>query len=129
MSGLERYKKRATSMITAVKLELKTEGFSYQKWGGIQRCKAGDWLVDNDGDIYTIDAGVFARTYKPAEMPGRYVKTTVIFAKKAEQAGVIQSKEGETHYQRGDYIVYNEAGEKDGYAVEADMFEAMYVPV
>ncbi|MEM8951604.1 MAG: hypothetical protein AAGA21_02315 [Pseudomonadota bacterium] len=129
MSALERYRKRVTSVITAVRLDLKTDGFAYEKWGATQRCKAGDWLVDNGGDVYTIDADVFARTYKPATTPGCYVKTTVVFARKAEKAGVIQSKEGATHYETGDYIVYNEADEKDGYAVETKRFEEMYEPV
>lgn len=127
MSELKRYRKRATSKITAVKVDLQTGGFTYEKWGGTQRCKAGDWLVDNEGDTYTIDAEVFARTYEPADTPGRYVKTTLIVARKAEAAGAVQSKEGVTHYQAGDYVVYNEADESDSYAIEAAKFDEMYV--
>lgn len=126
MSDLKSYRKRATSMITAVRLALDTKGFAYDKWGGTQRCKAGDWLVDNEGDVYTIDADVFARTYKATDAPGRYLKVTTVFAKKAEEAGAIQSKEGVTHYDAGNYIVYNDADQKDGYAVDAAKFEAMY---
>jgi acetylornithine deacetylase/succinyl-diaminopimelate desuccinylase-like protein len=35
--------------------------------------KAGDWLVDNGGDVYTVDAEVFARTYREVAR-GAYVK-------------------------------------------------------
>ena len=128
MSDLKRYRKRATALITAVRLDLDTDGFAYEKWGGTQRCKPGDWLVDNEGDVYTIDAEVFDRTYSSTDTPGRYVKTTVVFAKKADKAGAVPSKEGVTHYEAGDYIVYNEADEKDSYAVEAAKFEQMYEP-
>ena len=49
--GLRRkYKKKPTSFITAVQLDLDTEGFTYNKWGGKQVCKKDDWLVNNNGD-------------------------------------------------------------------------------
>jgi hypothetical protein len=50
--------------VAAVRLALDTEGLVYRKWGGQQHAKPGDWSVDNDGDVYTVDAGVFARTYR-----------------------------------------------------------------
>src|SRR5262245_53084089 len=58
------YRKKASQYVVAVRLDLETDGLVYRKWGGTQRAKAGDWLVDNDGDIYTVDAEVFARTYE-----------------------------------------------------------------
>jgi hypothetical protein len=36
--------------VIAVRLDLETDGFSYRKWGDTQRCKAGDFIVSNDGD-------------------------------------------------------------------------------
>ena len=48
------YKKKPTAFVTAVQLDLDTEGFTYNKWGGKQVCKRGDWLVDNSGSKYTI---------------------------------------------------------------------------
>ena len=50
--------------MAAVRLALNTDGLVYQKWGGEQRAKPGDWIVDNDGDVYSVDADVFARTYR-----------------------------------------------------------------
>src|SRR5262249_14965503 len=49
-----RYKKKPTAFVTAVQLDLDTEGFTYNKWGGKQVCKRGDWLVDNNGGKYTV---------------------------------------------------------------------------
>lgn len=121
----QRYRKRADQFVLAIRLSLETEGFGYRKWGDAQRCKAGDWLVDNDGDVYTVDADAFARTYRRVE-PGRYVKTTPVWAERAANAGSIATKEGLTHYAAGDYIVFNDEDGTDGYAVSPPKFEAMY---
>jgi hypothetical protein len=42
--------------------------------------------------------------------------------------GAIKTKEGETHYQPGDYIVFNsvEENESDRYAIIREKFETMY---
>jgi len=120
-----RYKKKATSFVTAVQFNVDTAGFTYQKWGAEQRAKQGDWLVDNDGDVYTVDAESFARTYRKLDA-GKYVKTTPIWAEVADAAGAIPTKEGKSHYEKGDYIVFNEESGGDGYAVAASKFEEMY---
>ena len=95
--------------------------------GGTQSCKAGDWIVNNDGDVYTVDRETFARTYS-AVSPGIYEKVAPVWAKVAEQPGEIATKEGVTHYQAGAYLVYNDPEGKDGYAVDAETFEKMYAP-
>src|SRR5690606_52261 len=59
MSERRRYKKRKDRPVVAIRLDLDTDGFEYRKWDDVQRCKRGDWIVDNDGDIYTIDARSF----------------------------------------------------------------------
>ncbi len=64
MNHRHRYRKKSDSYVIAVQLDLDTDGFTYRKWGGEQRCKIGDWIVDNRGDIYTVDGEVFARTYR-----------------------------------------------------------------
>jgi hypothetical protein len=127
MGHREKYRKRADAAVSAVRLDLDTEGFSYRKWGGEQRCKPGDWLVDNRGDIYTVDADTFARTYSEIS-PGRYVKTTEVWVEIAENDGVIKTLEGETGYSAGDYIVYNDEQGADAYAVTPEVFESMYEP-
>ncbi len=47
-------------------------------------------LVDNLGDAYTIDAEVFAATYREVS-PGVYVKSTPIWAEVATEPGRIQA--------------------------------------
>lgn len=113
--------------MSAVQLALLTDGFVYQKWGGEQRAKAGDWLVDNDGDVYTVDSDVFRRTYRKVAC-GQYVKVTPVWAVRAEIAGSIRTKEGVTHYSPGDYIVSNSPDGSDQYAVTAKKFESVFEP-
>jgi hypothetical protein len=126
-SQRHRYIRNPDTPVIAVRLLLDTDGFFYQKWRGKQHAKPGDWIVDNDGDVYTVDADVFARTYSPTG-PGTYVKTTPVWAERASQAGSIQTKEGVTHYHAGDYIVSNNEDGSDKYAVDAAKFESMYTP-
>ena len=46
----------------------------------------------------------------------------------ASQAGQIQTREGVSYYQAGDYLVSNDASGHDSYCVSAVRFEAMYEP-
>jgi hypothetical protein len=112
-------------VVTAVQLAIDTNAFTYMKWGGVQTCKPGDWIVDNDGDIYTVDRETFERTYRRVS-PGRYVKVAPVWAEVADCAGSVRTKEGVTHYEAGDYLVFNEEQGGDAYAVSAVKFEAMY---
>ncbi|MEW8027201.1 MAG: hypothetical protein AB2792_18915 [Candidatus Thiodiazotropha sp.] len=127
MNSRKRYKKKADATISAIRLDLDTDGFTYRKWGGVQRCKSGDWLVDNGGDIYTVDADTFSKTYTESG-PGRFIKTAVVWVEIAEKDGVIKTLEGETRYSAGDYVVYNDEQGLDGYAVSREKFESMYEP-
>jgi hypothetical protein len=127
MSKRRKYVKRATQFVTAVQVDLELDGFTYRKWGGTQRCKRGDWLVNNNGDVYTVDGQTFARTYRPTG-PGAYVKTTPVWAEVAAAAGEVSTKEGSTRYDAGDYLVYNQADGGDAYAVARQDFERMYEP-
>lgn len=120
-----KYRKRKDQAVTAIRLDLETTGLKYTKWGGEQRAKRGDWLVENDGDVYTVDSRTFARTYRRVD-PGRYVKRAPIWAEVATEPGSVRTKEGGTRYKRGDYIVYNERDGGDAYAVTAKRFKAMY---
>lgn len=123
--SLSPYRKRENRPISAVQVRLETAGFTYRKWGAMQSCKAGDWVVDNQGDIYTVDQHSFAKTYTEIS-PGRYVKTAKVWAIRAQSAGVISTKEGETHYGAGDWLVYNDEARNDGYAMSAERFASLY---
>jgi len=122
---VQQYRRRERTFVTAVRLELDTDGFAYQKWGGTQRCKRGDWLVSNRGDVYTIDAETFERTYQIVS-PGLYEKVTPVWAEVAAEPGTILTKEGSTGYLAGDYLVFNAPDRKDGYAMKAETFRQLY---
>ena len=125
MGKRKRYKKRADQYIVAVQLDLDTAGFTYNKCGAELRCKPGDWIVNNGGDIYSVDNDVFAKTYRRIS-PGVYVKTTPLWAEVATTDGGIFTKEGKSHYKAGDYIISNNKDGTDAYCVSAAKFESMY---
>ena len=127
MSERQKYVKRPDQKVHAVQLVLETDGFTYRKWGAEQRCKRGDWLVNNDGDAYPVDRETFARTYRHVG-DAAYLKTTPIWAERADAAGDVKTKEGATHYDRGDYLVFNQEDGGDAYAISKARFEAMYEP-
>jgi hypothetical protein len=127
MAPRRKYVKRAHTLVVAVQLDLDTEGFTYRKWGGEQTCKPGDWVVNNAGDVYTVDRDTFARTYRDVS-PGLYRKVAPVWAETADRDGAIKTKEGVTHYAAGAYLVFNDEKGQDGYAVAAASFEAMYEP-
>jgi len=126
-SNRRKYIRRADQAVVAVQLALETDGFTYEKWGGVQTCRAGDWIVSNAGDVYTVNRESFQRTYRQTAT-GRYIKVTPVWAEAAQQSGYVKTKEGTTHYRAGDYLVFNEQHGGDAYAVAAEKFEAMYEP-
>ncbi len=122
---MRQYRRKPDQFVVAIQLNLDTEGLRFCKWGGEQRCKAQDWLVDNDGDIYTVERETFARTYARIA-PGHYRKITPIWAEEAATAGHVQTLEGTTRYEAGDYLVADEREGQARYAVKREKFLAMY---
>ena len=106
-------------------LGLDMDGFAHQKWGTAQRCKPGDWIVNNDGDHYTVNKESFAKTYRKVD-PGIYHKSAPIWAEVATQSGEVETKEGVSHYNAGDYIVSNNEDGTDAYCISSAKFESMY---
>lgn len=125
---LTAYRRRADRIVTAVQIRLDSAGIEYRKWGGPQRADPGDWLVDNEGDVYTVDAQSFASTYEQIA-PGQYRKCGTVWAEEASGPGEIATREGKTSYVAGDYIVYNDQEGRDGYAIARQRFESLYEPV
>ena len=125
MGNRRRFRKKADQFVVAVQFDFDTDGFTYRKWGADQRCKPGDWIVDNAGDHYTVDGEVFAKTYRKIS-PGIYVKTTPIWAEAATEPGEVVTKEGASQYQAGDYLVSNNEDGTDAYCISAAKFESMY---
>ena len=123
----QRFRRKPDQAVTAVRLSLDFEGFGYTKWGDFQHAKAGDWLVDNDGDVYTVAADSFASTYRQAG-PGRWLKAAPVWAERAAEAGSVATKEGRSHHDAGDWLVSNGEDGSDSYAISVDKFEKMYEP-
>jgi hypothetical protein len=126
--AFKEYKRRPGASVYAIRLDLETDGFDFVKWGARQHCKRGDWIVLNGDDTYTVDADVFTHTYE--RIGGvEYQKTGSVWAERALSAGRIETKEGSTGYEAGDYVVYNQPNRTDGYAVTSAKFEEMYEAV
>lgn len=125
MTEGRRYRKKVGATVVAVQLQLDTEGFSYHQWDAEQRCKPGDWLIDNEGDHYSVDQQVFADTYEQVS-PGVYRKRSQVWAGVTTDSGTVNTKEGSTAYVAGDYLVSNHEDGTDAYAVAKDKFESMY---
>lgn len=123
----QRYRRRPDQAVAAVQMNLETEGLRYRKWGHDQFAKPGDWLVDNGGDVYTVSAETFARTYREVGR-GAFVKSTPVWAERATSGGVVTTNEGQTAYQAGDWLVSNREDGADAYAIGAAKFEVMYEP-
>ena len=128
MKELLEYRRKEKTKVAAVQLDLDTDGFTYRKWGGIQRASAGDWLVDNGGDVYTVARDSFERTYRRTG-PGVYEKVGRVWAAVADEDGVISTREGETRYRAGDVMVFNDPSGDDGYAMSRERFEELYEPL
>lgn len=127
-TALRPYRRRQGMRVQAIPLTLTTEGFQYQKWGDIQTCKPGDWIVRRGEEVYTVDAETFARTYR-AVGEGLYEKHSPVWAQLAAADGVVQTKEGDTHYRAGDVLVCNQPDGSDAYAMGRLTFEQLYEPM
>ena len=127
MSGRQRFRRRPDQAVAAVQLNLETDGLRYRKWGHDQLAKPGDWLVDNGGDVYTVNADTFASTYR-AVGRGAYLKSTPVWAERAGTAGSVTTREGATTYAAGDWLVSNREDGGDAYAITAAKFAQLYEP-
>lgn len=125
MSRRRRFRRRPDQFVVAVQLRLDTDGFDFRKWGGVQHCKANDWIVDDEGEIHTVDADSFARTYRELRR-GAFIKTAPVWAEQAEDDGSVTTKEGRTNYVKGDWLVSNNEDGSDAYAIGGDEFRRRY---
>jgi len=121
----KRYHRKKSTLVVAIQLSLDTDGISYQKWGARQRAKRDDWLVSNAGDVYTVDQQTFAQTYRSVS-EGLFEKVSDIWACEANEAGTVSTKEGQTAYQAGDFLVSNDPTGIDAYAISAGKFHELY---
>ena len=127
-SGLEQYRPREAATVLALRLDLELQCFQYEKWGGKQQARRGDWVVDKDGDVYTVTDSNFSRTYRLVR-PGLYRKDAPVWACLAPSDGVVPSEEGSTAYQEGDYVVFHLPEDDLGWAMRAEEFLRTYEAV
>ncbi|WP_075184781.1 DUF4231 domain-containing protein [Teredinibacter haidensis] len=128
MSKRTQYKKRPNFHVTAVQIDLDCSGFAYKKWDGDQHCNAGDWLVNNSGDTYTVEKNYFRECYQEIS-PGQYEKTAAVWAEEAVGDGEISTIEGSTVYAAGDYLVFDRPAGGESYAIKRQNFNRMYEAV
>lgn len=122
---LKKFYKTANAEVSAIQLAFKACELHYEKWGGQQHAKAGDWLIKQGDECYTVAADSFAKSYEQIE-GNRYCKVAPVWAEVATEPGSLNTKEGSTHYQAGDYLVYNCEDKTDGYAISRKKFEQDY---
>lgn len=106
-----------------------TGDLTYNKWGGSQTAKVGDFLLYNsaaNGDVYTCDKTVMETTYEEVG-ENEYIKTATIEAYEALDTGEVSTLEGKSAYKPGDFIVTNPGGDK--YVISAETFQNMYEQV
>lgn len=88
---------------------------------------AGDWkLTGPDGSTWTVKPDIFAKTYGEVS-PGVYAKTAIARAMKLNQPYTVQSLEGPSSGNTGDYLVIGPNNEF--YIVNGAKFEGMYSPL
>lgn len=128
MATRKYYQKRVDKNVTAVQMNLDFNKIDYNKWGGIQTGKPGDWIVNNNDDYYTVDKEYFRLNYEKVS-PGVFKKVGKIWAEEAMENGVIETVEGSTEYIAGDYLVFDRQENGIGYAISKQDFEKMYEEV
>ncbi len=125
MGERRKYRRKAGTRVTAVRIDLDLVAFTYRKWGHENRAEPGDWILNNAGDVYTVKAAEFDRTYRTVS-PGVYEKVVGIWAREAEATGTVETLEGKTDYVAGDFLVYDHEDGPPRYAISATKFHEMY---
>ncbi|SMF15447.1 Protein of unknown function [Alteromonadaceae bacterium Bs31] len=125
MADRKQYKKRPNFHMTAVQIDIEGPGIFYNKWGAEQHGKPGDWLVNNGGDIYTVENTYFKENYQEVS-PGQFEKIGSVWAEVTTKDGSVPTLEGPSTYITGDYLVYDRQNGGAAYAVKKQHFERMY---
>jgi len=126
---MKKYRKLSEQWVSAMILDLDFDTLRYRKWGGEQQAVKGDWLVSNGKETYTVNSDSFARTYSAGSDANTYKKVATVWAEEAKSDDVIVTKEGASSYKAGDFLVYNEEGRGDGYAIGQHEFNRNYKEV
>ena len=122
---LRRFSKTMHKPVRAIQITLPDCQLHYQKWGGSQRAKTGDWIVTNGDNSYTVECSSFRDSYR-CLYGDWYLKVAPVWAEQATAPGRIETREGQSSYSAGDYLVYNQPNRIDGYTVPKQEFENNY---
>lgn len=113
------------SSVVVVKAEqLRADRAWETRRGGRLVGRAGDWLVSEDGDHWTVTAEVFAQTYKPTDVHGHYRKTARVRAVRMARRFLVETLEGPVPGEANDWLVQNPGG--DAWPIDAKTFERRY---
>lgn len=121
----KKYKRKYFDPVVAIRINLDTPGLIYEKWGGGQVGKQGDWLIQKGKEVYTIDSESFSKTYKKVSQ-GLYIKKAPVWSYRAAREGKIKTKEGHSQYKKGDWIVSNDSHFVDQYPLSDKKFRSLY---
>lgn len=120
---MKQYKRKPGAEVLAIQIP---GHMLYKMWGDVQHGKPGDWLLQNQEEVYTVDAESFARIYRAGSGPGFYVKAAPVWATIAEVDGKVHTKEGYSDYKTGDMLVWNNPDSSDGYCMSQEKFFSLY---
>lgn len=94
--------------VTGIQLRMP---ITYELWGDTQKAKAGDWLVEKGTDTYTIEEQEFSGSYSPVSGTiARYYKSEHIEAVEARVGGWVDTLEGRSCFEAGDFIACSPTG-------------------
>ncbi|MEB3335092.1 MAG: patatin-like phospholipase family protein [Cyanobacteriota bacterium] len=111
-SDLQPYRERKETEVKAIRLNLELESFTYHQGDGARTGKRGDWLVECEGRVSTVDHATFNRYYKQVA-PASYRKQLIVWAAPVSD-GVLVCMDSEG---------------KDGDVLSPDQFQALYEPL
>jgi hypothetical protein len=119
-SGWNRYQRRGE-----VNAERVPHEWSWTTAAGDRmQARPGDWaVIDDDGHERSVAAEVFDSTHEQVG-PQRYRRAGTVLAREATQREIINTLEGETVADQGDWIVQGQNGEQ--WVVPAEKFRATY---
>jgi hypothetical protein len=114
---------RSVSVVTAQRLPDDYEWTTPN--GDALSAVAGDWLLSDGADQWSVADDVFAKSYRPIG-DGRYEKTATVIAVRLDEPFAVQTLEGVATGAAGDWLVRNPTGES--WPIPAATFAKRYEP-
>jgi hypothetical protein len=127
MKNLNKFVRKAIP-VTAIQIDFDKVSFTYHKWGSDQKATSGDWIVNTNGDIFTVPREIFARSYKMIGH-GQYLQTGDVWVRHTIEPGFLKTNNGKVNYKAGDYLVFNDPEGNHGIVVKPNIFTEFYLPI